>query len=73
MLDDIATRMQELVDENVCFSLEGLAVNGKDLIDVGYTAGKELGDMLDELLDQVMREKIANERASLLRYAAEHK
>ena len=73
VLDDIATRMQELVDENVCFSLEGLAVNGKDLIDVGYTAGKELGDMLDELLDQVMREKIANERAALLRYAAEHK
>lgn len=73
ILESVENRMRELVEENVCFSLENLAVNGEDLISIGYTAGKTLGDMLEELLDLVMQGKVANERASLLRYASKNK
>ena len=73
VLDGIAKRLQELIDENACFSLKDLAINGEDLIAIGYTANKNLGDMLEKLLDQVMSGKLPNERATLLRYAKERK
>ncbi len=72
-LDGIAARMQELVEENACFSLKQLAVNGNDLASIGYSSNRRLGDMLNTLLDQVMSGKLANERATLLRYATEQK
>ncbi len=71
-LNGIAKRLRELIDENVCFSLNDLAIDGGDLIAIGYSADKHLGNMLEELLDQVMRGKLPNERATLMRYAAEH-
>lgn len=73
MLDGITKRLQELIAEQACFSLKDLAVNGDDLKTIGYTADKHLGDALDELLDRVMSGKLANERATLLHYAEEHK
>lgn len=73
VLDGIAKRMQELIDENACFSLKDLAINGEDLIAIGYFADKHLGDMLEEILDQVMCGKLPNERAALLHYATERK
>jgi tRNA nucleotidyltransferase (CCA-adding enzyme) len=72
-LDSIRIRLQELVDEGACFSLKDLAVNGDDLKSLGYTANKRLGDTLNDLLDQVMSGKLANERATLTRYAYEHR
>ncbi len=73
VLDGIAKRLQELIDENACFSLKDLAINGEDLIAIGYIADKHLGDMLEELLDLVMCGKLPNERTTLLRYAKERK
>lgn len=73
VLESIAKRLRELIDEDACFSLKNLAINGEDLIDIGYSADKHLGDMLDELLDQVMCGKLPNERVTLLRYAKEQK
>ena len=72
-LDSIAARMQELIEEKACFSLQDLAVNGNDLVSIGYSSDSRLGDMLNTLLDQVMSGKLPNERATLLRYAKEHK
>lgn len=73
VLDGIEKRLKELIDEKACFSLKDLAVNGEDLKAIGYTADRQLGDMLIDLLDLVMSGKLANERATLLRYAKEHK
>lgn len=73
VLDGIADRATQLLAERACFSLKDLAVNGEDLKTIGYASNKRLGDALDELLDQVMRGSLANERATLLRYAQEHK
>lgn len=72
-LDGIAARMRELINENACFSLKALAVNGSDLTAIGYSNDRRLGDMLNTLLEQVMSDKLPNERATLLRYAEEHK
>ena len=41
-LSEIEALIDEVLQEDECFSLKDLAVNGKDLIGVGYKAGKEL-------------------------------
>jgi tRNA nucleotidyltransferase (CCA-adding enzyme) len=52
-----------------CFSQKNLAVNGKDLTAIGFTQGKELGDMLKWLLSQVIDGKLANQRELLIKTA----
>lgn len=57
--------IREILDENACFSLKDLAVNGHDLIKLGLT-GKQVGACLQALLEQVMEEAIPNEKNALL-------
>lgn len=57
--------IQEILAENACFSLKDLAVNGHDLIALGF-AGKQIGQCLQYLLEQVMEEVLPNEQGALL-------
>ena len=58
--------------ENACFYLKDLAINGHDLMALGYT-GKAIGACLNRLLEQVMEEKLPNEKEALLTWAATKK
>lgn len=62
--------LREIVDGGECYSLEGLAVGGRDLLDAGFTAGPQVGIVLEELLDEVIEGRIVNETAELLAAAA---
>ena len=53
-----------------CFSLKQLAVKGNDLIMIGM-CGKQIGDVLEELLMLVIDEKLPNDRTVLIEYAKE--
>lgn len=65
--------LMQIVAENSCLHLSDLAVSGKDLLDIGYAPGPNLGDVLQRLLSLVLDEKLPNERGSLLQRAAEMK
>ena len=54
--------------ENACLSLKDLAVNGTDIMPLGYS-GKEIGLCLNRLLELVMDEKVPNEKNALLNAA----
>lgn len=58
---------RQIIDENQCFSLKDLAVNGTDMIELGLK-GKDIGNALDFLLKAVMEEKCQNDRESLIKY-----
>ena len=60
--------LEEIKSEDGCFSLKDLAVNGNDLIRIGFS-GRTIGLMLNWLLDQVMEETLPNERDVLLDWA----
>ena len=68
-LSKIETLIDEILKEDECFSLKDLAVNGKDLIGVGYKAGKELGNTLNKLLQLVIDGDCPNEKEKLLQEA----
>ena len=64
--------LADLKAEDACLSLKDLAVNGTDLITLGFQ-GKEIGACLSALLEQVIEERLPNERNALLAWAAEQK
>ena len=68
-LSEIETLIDEVLQEDECFSLKDLAVNGKDLIGVGYKSGKELGNTLNKLLQLVIDGDCPNEKEKLLQEA----
>ena len=63
--------LKKVLSEQQCFTLKDLAVNGDDLITVGYKQGKEIGNTLKQLLEAVIEGAIANEKEVLLE-AAKH-
>lgn len=58
--------LQEVLADNACFHLKDLAVKGSDLIAVGYEKGAGLGRCLKNLLDEVLDERLPNDRQVLL-------
>ena len=67
-IDRAETIMEELLAENACVSLKQLAVNGRDLMELGLS-GPTVGQTLSELLDAVVDGKLPNERSALLEQA----
>ena len=61
--------IQEILDSKTLIDKKSLAISGRDLLDLGYKEGKFLGQTLDYLTDQVIDEKIANDREDLLKLA----
>lgn len=57
--------LNELIQEEQRLTEKSLAVNGHDLMALGYH-GPEIGSSLRWLLDQVLEEKIPNQRQELL-------
>lgn len=56
----------EILEKKQCLSLKSLALTGKDLIQAGMTPGKELGEMLQFLLQRVLEHPEWNQKDTLL-------
>ena len=69
LLLELKERIQKELDKNSALSLKSLAVNGCDLMQAGIPSGKELGRILNELLNCVIEDPAMNEKAKLLEVA----
>lgn len=71
-LHDKALAMyEEILHQEKEASAHILAVNGNDLLKVGAKPGKNIGFLLSALADDILDEKVANERETILRFAKE--
>lgn len=68
---DIRVMMEQILEEEQCFSLKDLAVGGKDIIGLDVAPGPEVGCVLAELLDAVIEGRCENDRDKLMEIAAE--
>src|SRR5947207_2826412 len=68
---DAAAQLRRLLEQEreQPHRLEDLAVDGSDLLELGYAEGPELGRALDSLLDAVVDEPALNTREQLLERA----
>ena len=64
--DEIRVMMEQILDEQQCFSLRDLAVDGRDIIAAGIEPGPEVGRVLKRLLADVIDEKLPNDKDVLL-------
>ena len=62
----IGTLLAEVLAEDACLTVKDLAINGKDLIEMGIPAGPQIGQCLASLLEQVQDEKIPKTREALI-------
>ena len=68
-LDRMEQIGKDILEEQACFSKKDLAVKGGDLISEGFSPGKELGSILDTLLEEVIAEHLPNDKQTLIEYA----
>ncbi len=59
----------DIENKGECVSLKELNINGNDLITVGYKPGRELGEILDRLLSEVIENPALNQKTTLLTMA----
>ena len=67
-LDEWLRLLQEVDAREGALTLKTLAVKGKDLIGLGIAPGKQVGALLNRLLDLVLAGKLPNDREALLEY-----
>jgi len=70
-LEQIPHLVREIREEDACLSLKKLQIGGDDLIHMGVPTGKRIGTILQFLLDEVIEERLPNERQALLQAAEE--
>lgn len=58
---------RQIIEKSQCISLKNLAVNGKDLIRAGISPGKEIGEILGRMLEDVIDEPSHNNKEYLLK------
>jgi tRNA nucleotidyltransferase (CCA-adding enzyme) len=64
-LMQVEMALDDILDKKECFSLKDLAINGNDLIELGFK-GKQIGYILNELLNQVIEDKDLNDNEILM-------
>ena len=67
----IEKKYNQIISENECFNLKDLNINGKDLINIGVSRGKDIGIMLNYLLEEVMKNNNLNVKEKLIDMAIE--
>jgi len=64
--EQIHQEIEDIFCQGECFTLKDLAVNGSDLAQLGIAPGEAMGNILEELLDAVMRDADLNCKGILL-------
>ncbi len=69
LIEELRSQYQVIIRDGECCSMKDLAVNGKDLIGIGFKPGPEMGEALHKLLDAVIEDPGLNEKETLLKRA----
>ena len=68
--DVFRVKIRQVLDENIPFSVKDLDIDGYDLMKIG-AKGKQIGDILNELLELVSEDASKNNKNQLMLYAKE--
>lgn len=71
ILADTKKIFEQVMKEKDCLTIKELAVNGSDLIAAGIPQGKEVGELLNHLLEQVLEQPELNTKDTLMRLVEE--
>ncbi|MDU3199247.1 MAG: tRNA adenylyltransferase, partial [Anaerococcus hydrogenalis] len=60
--------LEEILNSDVPSKEDQIDFSGKDLIELGFEEGKELGMILKEIYSLVMDEKLINKKSEIIKY-----
>ena len=60
--------LEEILNSNTPRKKDQIDFSGHDLINLGFKEGKELGDILNEVYNLVMDEKLENKKSEISKY-----
>lgn len=72
ILENANSLYEEVCKEQECVTVKELAINGRDLINLGFERGSRIGEVLDTLLEIVLDEPNNNNREVLLEEAKKY-
>jgi len=58
--------LAQILQEEQCFRLQNLTIDGNDLLQIGMPEGEQIGLILNKLLAMVLEGEIANDKGILL-------
>lgn len=67
LISEIKSRLNYIIETQQCYDLGNLAINGEDLIDMGYK-GQQIGIILDKVLDYIMKDNSKNNMENIKEY-----
>lgn len=70
-LIDREKKIKEIIEKKEPYTIKHLAINGNDLINLGYNKGKIIGEILNYLLKRVMEKPELNEKEKLIQIVKE--
>lgn len=70
-IDEIERLYAEIMEKNQCVSLKTMEITGNDLIALGVPRGKQIGEILNRLLDEVLQNPQNNVHEYLVEKAKE--
>lgn len=70
-VDDMIAMYEQVKEENQCIKMSDMAIKGKDLIDMGISPGKEMGNILKALFEKVLDDPELNNKEKLIKLVEE--
>lgn len=67
-IDMCEEKIDDVISSGNCFALKDLAIDGKDLLELGFKPGPHMGKTLDHLLSKVMDGDLPNDRNLLMQH-----
>ncbi len=65
--------LAEILEAERCLSLKDLAIHGDDLLRMGIPEGRQVGVLLRRLFEEVLEERLPNEREDLVKFIQKYK
>ena len=72
LLDEFSQRINAILEADDALSIKDLAINGRELIEMGIPAGKQIGQTLKFLLETVLDDPAQNTKKQLLDIAEKY-
>lgn len=70
-LERVKIILEDVLNDNECFSKKDLAINGTDLMQMGYPEGKQIGEIINKLIDIVLDDPTLNTKEKLVEIVKE--
>ena len=64
--------LEKVIEQEQCFSMKNLAINGRDIISLGVPEGRLVGDTLRHILNMVINGDLSNEFESQMQAAQQY-